>query len=86
MNNFNKLYRLIHTAWNGFQKTHLIIALNPPQSLFMPFGASFYLEKRLERLPIISKKSQEGSRTWAQIAKKIVSAIFYSIKISANFF
>ena len=66
----------MHRAWDGSQKTHLIIALNPCQSLFMSFGASFYLENRLERPPIISKKSREESRTWAQIAKKSCQPFF----------
>ena len=52
------------------QKTHLIMSLDSCQRFSKWFGPSFYLENRLERLPIISKKCREESRTWAQIAKK----------------
>ena len=66
----NHSNQLFHTAWDGSQKTHLIIALNPCQSLFMPFGASFYLENRLERLPIISKKKSGGVSNLGPNCKK----------------
>ena len=34
-----------------YQKTQKTTALKSLQSLVMPFGTSFYLENRLERLP-----------------------------------